>query len=924
MANKVLFEIEVDAHFGDLVKLDKNLDQLKKTKQSLVKQQKSEVGLNDKQQRQLSAINQEISIQTKERSKVSKELQQNVKVNQDLLSEYEKESARLNKLRKQLKDKILIDGKGAESTKKLAKEVHELDEVLKDADAQAGQFQRNVGNYPRATGAAQSGIKDLSVLLTASLIEAFAQSREASRELQQGLAQLGEGVKVTFVAIKQFTMNIAIPSLENFYLKSKLLLLKVRQEWTELKDFFTGKDGAKAISDNIDELTRKIEENDKKIATASNGFENYASKLNKTNVRLKEMLKLEDELINKRAVAELQAEILIGKEEQLQMIADDATKSFAVREEALRASIEKQEERLAIQKQIAIFEQDIAVKAIQNDLEREGMLNRVSVAQIKNLDILKDKTIADKISLASLEKIKMSSLGLQSILNEQIRLETETAKTSSELKQDRLEMDLDFAIDVFDNQKTINERLLAEEERTEASKQAILERTRDLAEKSFAEQTRIIEEFTNTKVDLNALVAEDDEKRVLEHVRSLGVSEIIETRLIEIVKEKRLVIQDLADAEKELQKQVIERQNAEEDSEFALMEFRKEVEIAKLDEHENSVKMLKKSLQKQKELIALQTSFELEQVDKAILSEQDKEYQKTLILEKELEERRLLEKKYNDKQIQRNKELNSQLKSQALEFTSEISTAVFDNKAEAISRQSEYEMSQLEVKDQFERDMLKSRLDSGAISQAEYENNLIAQKERFDEKNKKIQREAFERKKRLDTAQALINGALASINLWANNTMPYPAALPFNIATQASIAATTGVQVGVIQSQQFADGGLLQGNSHDQGGIPFTIGGRAGFEAEGGEFMVNREATAKNLPLLQALNNETLRKPNYSGYNRQFANGGLVTSGINSQDLQNQASAIAQELKTLRVINVASETQAINDNAIRIENEYTL
>ena len=48
------------------------------------------------------------------------------------------------------------------------------------------------------------------------------------------------------------------------------------------------------------------------------------------------------------------------------------------------------------------------------------------------------------------------------------------------------------------------------------------------------------------------------------------------------IKEKRMVKQDLIDVENELMKSITERQNKEEKSEFDLLKFRKEVEIAKL------------------------------------------------------------------------------------------------------------------------------------------------------------------------------------------------------------------------------------------------------------------------------------------------------------------------------------------------------
>jgi len=69
-----------------------------------------------------------------------------------LVSEYQKQSARLNDLRKKYKDLILVQGKETRATRKLKKEITSLDTKLKKVDASVGQFQRSVGNYGKAFG----------------------------------------------------------------------------------------------------------------------------------------------------------------------------------------------------------------------------------------------------------------------------------------------------------------------------------------------------------------------------------------------------------------------------------------------------------------------------------------------------------------------------------------------------------------------------------------------------------------------------------------------------------------------------------------------------------------------------------------------------------------------------------------------------
>jgi hypothetical protein len=67
------------------------------------------------------------------------------------------------------------------------------------------------------------------------------------------------------------------------------------------------------------------------------------------------------------------------------------------------------------------------------------------------------------------------------------------------------------------------------------------------------------------------------------------------------------------------------------------------------------------------------------------------------------------------------------------------------------------------------------------------------------------------------------------------------------------IGALGAIQAAVITAQisKLEDGGLLQGKSHKQGGIPI---GTTGIEVEGGEYVVNKKSTIKYLPLLEEIN----------------------------------------------------------------------
>ena len=115
--------------------------------------------------------------------------------NSKLSSVYERQSAKLNRLRKELKNLILTEGEGSAKTKKLALEVGNLDRKLKGADAAAGQFQRNVGNYPKGLSKAVGALKNFAGALgitagIAGLVRALGNAITIAKDFEQGNANL--------------------------------------------------------------------------------------------------------------------------------------------------------------------------------------------------------------------------------------------------------------------------------------------------------------------------------------------------------------------------------------------------------------------------------------------------------------------------------------------------------------------------------------------------------------------------------------------------------------------------------------------------------------------------------------------------------------------------------------------------------------
>jgi len=99
-----------------------------------------------------------------------------------------------------------------------------------------------------------------------------------------------------------------------------------------------------------------------------------------------------------------------------------------------------------------------------------------------------------------------------------------------------------------------------------------------------------------------------------------------------------------------------------------------------------------------------------------------------------------------------------------------------------------------------------------------------------EKKQEQIRKEYGEKKKNAAILSAIIDTAMGVITAIAQNPPPSP----IGIISGAIVAAAGAVQIATISQQQFADGGILQGPSHKQGGISTPFG-----ELEGGEGVIN-------------------------------------------------------------------------------------
>jgi len=127
-----------------------------------------------------------------------------------------------------------------------------------------------------------------------------------------------------------------------------------------------------------------------------------------------------------------------------------------------------------------------------------------------------------------------------------------------------------------------------------------------------------------------------------------------------------------------------------------------------------------------------------------------------------------------------------------------------------------------------------------------------------------IEKKYFEQNKKLQIAESIISTITGAVSAFTSVQNLNKIAPGLGIAVggvlAALVVATGMANVAQIQATQygggaagskFAEGGLINGPSHDSGGVRTFSG-----ELEGGEFVVNRKATMDFLPLLESINDQ--------------------------------------------------------------------
>ena len=190
------------------------------------------------------------------------------------------------------------------------------------------------------------------------------------------------------------------------------------------------------------------------------------------------------------------------------------------------------------------------------------------------------------------------------------------------------------------------------------------------------------------------------------------------------------------------------------------------------------------------------------------------------------------------------------------------------------------ELEAFTQKTQEEQSILDSSLAEGVVSQETFNDEKERLRKQQIDKENEIGRKEFEAQKERDKQKLTIDTIIKSSEAFVlgMSSYPMPAGAIIGAASAALVVASGAIAMNALNKRQFipkkyAEGGLVEGRSHAQGGVPFTVQGEGGYEMEGGEYIFDKDTTKRYLPMFEAIRGN---KP-YDA--KHFATGGQVSSG---------------------------------------------
>ena len=693
-----------------------------------------------------------------------------------------------------------------------------------------------------------TGIGALVVAL-GSLIAYFTSTQEGIDKVNKVLTPL----KVLFQTLWGVVQNVGKALVEAFTHPKQLLLDlgKFMQEQiinraTAIIDAFKGlgniltgnvKEGIKQVGDAALQAATGVKDVVGKVKEAGKAVSDTIGEAIKRGQRIEE---INQKLSASEADFIEQTAKLKQEFKEQNMIAEDTTKTFAEREAAARKSIE-------IQKKINKLATD------RNDLEQE-LLNLKFASN--------DTSDADRAELAKkkAELAEQRTAMVEAVTTQNNKVNTIHKAAADEQAKQRKEAS-DKAIAWLKQELEWQKEAIEDYVKTNSAVAKSMQERLDIEEKGMQDRLALLD-----KEKANGLIKQREYER-----------------------QKRDIEQDYLKVRNELTIEAVQKE-AEQYEMFNADKFDTEEALQEAI-YQKKVEALEKEKQLKQEMHDWDYNAEEEHQEK--LQELKADYQGKL---QELKAQQAKEDENN-----RNAQKEAEKAQRDFDFADKLMSL-----QEQGATEWEIEAEQLRQKHEKEREELDESLDNNKISHEMYYNqlNLLIRKQAKEELDLKKKTE----ESKLALTQSVLGQikgmtgehtalskaaaiAEATINTYLGVSKAISMGMPMG-AIPAAITLATGManvqKIMSTEADKYEAGGLIVGKSHASGGVPFTVAGRGGFEAEGGEYIINKRATAMYFPVLEAIN----KSAGYGSYNPVYmAAGGVIK----------QPTTIQTEIKELKI-----------------------
>ena len=868
----------------------------------------AKLGENIVQQRNLTKTKGDLIRETQNEAKVLKENEGSIVSLRAQLSNLTKEYNNLTRAERE-------SAKG----KDVQNQAKAISDELKKLESAVGNTSRNVGNYKEALGELETSLKQLLQAQAAARKSGqennavFVANEAAIQALAQEYQVLAQSEKEVDNQLKALTSTENEAGASADSLKSKLRALKeaaaVAGEGTE--DF-------KRLTAEAGKLQDKIEDANEAIKQEKGTeFEKFREQLGGVGQSLGN---LDFKQANER-IAQLGTTLKGLTFSSLKDGLKGAASSFSAFGKVLLTNPIFLIAAIAAAVGIALFALKDKVKIIGDAFDAIGSTINGVIQGVKNfsdaigLTSFKADAAAKKLSEDALKRYNADKLAFEQANEDKIRaIEREIAIQQS-LGKDVTDLEIE-------KRKQIQLSLQEELKRTEA-----LIKIKGLINANTAEETKRLREIGIELDKLNTEITVIENNRISKqkefNQNRLKVQKDIDAELLKLQQEQSLAeitnefdkVRKIAEIEFLAEKKRIEALDASNEDKLRLLEFYSQqylAIIAKTNKDQQELSAGASTIPIKDPLAQKPNVGDFIKEGLADLTPSTGEVPQIRKTPEELEAERIAEKQKN---------------ADAAATTLEIAS----NAINALAQLKDMETEQNIARINRERDAQIKAVQDSTLSEEQKAQKIAEINKQAEAKAEAERKKNAESQKRfalvqiaLDTAKGIAAAVAAGAGL------VFPANLPAIASGIAAVLSGIVSATAAVNSAKFAlggeipmEGGFITGNSHSQGGVKFSAGGRL-MEAEGGEIIVNK-GIQKRPDFVRAVS-----QMNYMTGGKKFETGGIVAPVFSAAGAslaaseQNLGGGFTFEIPPIQVLNNVVDTTSQQSSIIQIQNQTTI